>query len=297
MNSEYLKSLQSKSLEEKIIMTKERITQWYDYWNGLVCISFSGGKDSTVLLHIARSIYPDLQAIFVDTGLEYPEIRQFVKKISNVKWLRPQMSFSKVIKKYGYPIISKQQARYISDVQNTSDRNKATCNLRLTGFNRRGIYCPSMRISKKWIPLTKAPFKVSSYCCDIIKKKPLKKYHKKHNLHPMIGIMAEDSRQRQLHYYNHGCNNFKSSDPVSWPLSFWTTDDIWEYIKRFNVPYSKIYDMGESRTGCMFCLFGVHLEKEPNRFQRMKNTHPKQYDFCINKLGCGDVLDFIGVNY
>ena len=51
------------------------------------------------------------------------------------------------------------------------------------------------------------------------------------------------------------------------------------------------------RTGCMFCMFGCHLEKDPNRFQRMKITHPKQYDFCINKLGVGKVLNYIGVGY
>ena len=54
---------------------------------------------------------------------------------------------------------------------------------------------------------------------------------------------------------------------------------------------------GCDRTGCMFCMFGVHLEKQPNRFQRMALTHPKQYEFCIHKLGCGAVLDFLGVPY
>ena len=73
--------------------------------------------------------------------------------------------------------------------------------------------------------------------------------------------------------------------------------DIWTYLKLYKIPYSKIYDMGEKRTGCMFCMFGVHLEKGRNRFQRMKITHPKQYDYCINKLGCGKVLDFINVPY
>lgn len=54
---------------------------------------------------------------------------------------------------------------------------------------------------------------------------------------------------------------------------------------------------GVSRSGCMYCMFGVHLEKEPNRFQRMQATHPRQYDYCINRLGCKEVLDFIGVPY
>lgn len=61
--------------------------------------------------------------------------------------------------------------------------------------------------------------------------------------------------------------------------------------------HGKLMTTGASRTGCMFCMLGVHLEKEPNRFQRMAVTHPQLYDYCINKLGCGKVLDYIGVNY
>lgn len=75
---------------------------------------------------------------------------------------------------------------------------------------------------------------------------------------------------------------------------------------------NQYYTTGRNRTGCVFCMFGCHLEKEPNRFQRLKETHPKLYDYCINGgkynedgvwqpskdgLGIGHVLDFIGVNY
>ena len=90
---------------------------------------------------------------------------------------------------------------------------------------------------------------------------------------------------------------FDSKIPISRPMLFWLEDNIWEYIKANNIQYSKIYDMGESRTGCMWCMFGVHLEKNPNRFQRMKNTHPKIYNYCINKMELGKVLDTIGVEY
>ena len=103
-----LQQMQSLPLGAKIEMTKRRIREWYDYWNGQVYVSFSGGKDSTVLLNIARELYPDIEAVFVDTGLEYPEIRQFVQTFENVTILRPKMRFDEVIKKYGYPIISKE---------------------------------------------------------------------------------------------------------------------------------------------------------------------------------------------
>lgn len=83
-----LRTLQALPLDIKILKTKQRIKEWYDHWDGQVYISFSGGKDSTVLLDIARSIYADLPAVFIDTGLEYPEIRNFVKTFDNVTWVK-----------------------------------------------------------------------------------------------------------------------------------------------------------------------------------------------------------------
>ena len=106
----------------------------------------------------------------------------------------------------------------------------------------------------------------------------------------------------------YGCNAFDKKRPTSQPLSFWTEQDILRYIKEFNIPYAKVYGdiveengilrcTGEPRTGCFACMYGVHLEKEPNKFQRMKVSHPKLYNYCINGLGLGEVLDFIGVKY
>jgi len=293
-----IKQRQSLSLDEKIKLSKERIIEWYEFGDGKVSISFSGGKDSTVLLNLVRSIYPEIPAIFVNTGLEYPEIKTFVKTIDNVIWLRPKIPFHKVIDKYGYPVVSKIQARFISDVQKATEKNRATVNLRLTGINRKGEYCPSMKISKKWLRLINSGFKISDKCCDIIKKEPFHKYQKKNKRLPIIGTMAHESNRRLRDYLKTGCNSFKSkTNPISMPIAFWLENDIWNYLKKYNVPYSKIYDMGERRTGCMFCMFGVHLEKEPNRFQRMKYTHPKYYKYCMEKLGLNKILDYIGVNY
>ena len=104
-----LYQMQSLSLKAKISMTKRRISEWVDmYGKDGVYVSFSGGKDSTVLLDIARQLYPNIKAVFVDTGLEYTEIRLFVKTVSNVDWIRPKLTFRQVIEKYGYPFISKE---------------------------------------------------------------------------------------------------------------------------------------------------------------------------------------------
>ena len=89
---EDLKYFQAMPLDIKVAMTKTRIREWVkEYGIDGVFIAFSGGKDSTVLLHIARQMYPNIKAVFVDTGLEYPEIRRFVKTFDNVEILRPKM--------------------------------------------------------------------------------------------------------------------------------------------------------------------------------------------------------------
>lgn len=118
---EELKELQSKSLEEKIQISTARIIEWYENWGGAVYISNSGGVDSTVLSDLVHRVYPDVPDVFVDTGLEYPELREFIKSKPNVITLYPTMNFVEVIKKYGYPLISK-------DVSEKVYNNKITPN-------------------------------------------------------------------------------------------------------------------------------------------------------------------------
>jgi 3'-phosphoadenosine 5'-phosphosulfate sulfotransferase (PAPS reductase)/FAD synthetase len=308
MDTDKLRELQSLDLEHKLILTKGRIQEWYEHWDGKVYVSFSGGKDSTVLLHIVRQLYPEAPAVFCDTGLEYPEIRQFVKSINGVVWLKPKATFMQVIDKYGYPIIRKEVAHAIESVR----RNPYCKNSKklLTGYmsdGKKTVFC----IPETWKYLIGTPFKISEKCCYCMKKKPFMQYEKANKRAMMTGEMASDSMSRKTEYIANGCNAYNLKRPKSTPLGFWLESDIWEYIRTFNVPYSKIYDMGYDHTGCMFCCFGCHLEPEPNRFQRMQVTHPKQYDYCINGgqfvngkwgpskegLGLGFVLDYIGVPY
>ena len=284
-----LKQRQSLPLDAKIKLSLDRIRKFYDYFNGNVYISFSGGKDSTVLLNLVRSLYPKIPAVFVNTGLEYPEIVKFVKTKENVIWIKPKMNFKDVIEKYGYPVVSKEVAKQIREIRNTkSDKLK---NRRLYGINKK-----SGRLSDKWKYLINAPFKISDYCCDVMKKRPFKVWEKQTGNKPIIGMMVSDSRSRlRLYIKSGGCNAFNASRPTSNPLMVWNENDIWEYIRKYNIPYSSIYDMGYHRTGCMFCMFGVHLEEKPNRFQLMERTHLKLYKYCMNDLGCKKVLDYIGV--
>ena len=118
MTNDQLRQLQALPLDIKIRKTEQRIREWYEHWEGDVYVSFSGGKDSTVLLDIVRRLYPDVPAVFSDTGLEYPEIKEFVKTFPNVTIVRPKHSFKEILTKYGYPIISKEIAGCVRNAKN-----------------------------------------------------------------------------------------------------------------------------------------------------------------------------------
>lgn len=288
-----LKQRQKLPLKTKILMSKRRIRDWYRHWHGKVYISFSGGKDSTVLLHLVRSIYPNCPAVFVKTGLQYPEIREFVKVKNNITQIRPEKTFRWIIKNCGYPIITKMQAGYIDDYRNGSEYMK-----KLRWVGKDYGYGKQYKIHDKWKYLVNAPFKISKKCCYYMKKKPFRKYNKETGRKAYVGIMATDSSQRKKQYLQHACNAYKLEK--SRPIAFWRTQDIWDYIRKYNLRYSSIYDKYEGMvksTGCIFCMFGVHLESNPNRFHVLRKTHPKLYNYCIKELGIGKVLDYIGVDY
>lgn len=301
ISKEELNRRLSLSLDDKIQWAREVIIEFFAQFNGEVYISFSGGKDSQVLLHIARSMFPNIPAVFCDTGLEYPEIRAHVKKFDNVVWMKPKMKFPEVIRTFGFAVASKEVAQKVGELLTTKS---------LKLFNKR-LYGDSKGNGKlpiKWRSLLTAPFKVSGKCCDIFKKEPFRRYERLTGRKPIQGTTTEESTLRVTSYMKTGCNSFEAGKEKSRPMSIWTETDVWEYAGRYGLRFAEVYYdrvvdgrliKGSDRTGCQFCLFGIHLEKnkDMNRFQKMKITHRRQYDYCINVLGIGKVLDFIGVKY
>ena len=434
-----LRQWQSLPLSVKLSMTKQRIRDWVrEYGEDGVYVAFSGGKDSTVLMDIVRNQcgYKDVPGVFVDTGLEYPEIREFVKTYDNIEWLKPKMNFKAVIDKYGYPMISKEVSecvygakKYLQAIteqinseqtDRQTDRQQPpykyfyekTCGLgkyaknveggqitsianstdfanmlnekaqsREGGSNVRlalmmGMYTRDCQIkARETIPnedrsaysqekykfFLDAPFDISSQCCNVMKKEPSHRYGDETGRKAITGQMADESRLRTQQWLANGCNGFDLKRPVSNPMAFWTEQDVlkyiliyidtplkeaWEninnknrkkrkisrkYLKKNNyrktaicsvygdivIDYDKenncdgqmnladlepqfgsfevadrpLTTSGCKRTGCMFCGYGCHLEKSPTRFERMKITHPKQYDYIMRPIEQG------GLNY
>jgi 3'-phosphoadenosine 5'-phosphosulfate sulfotransferase (PAPS reductase)/FAD synthetase len=304
-----LQQRQSLPLEAKVIFTLDRIRKWIDHYDGDVYIAFSGGKDSTVLLDLVRQVKKDVPAVFFNTGLEYPEIVSFATSLDNVEVIRPKMTFKAVLERYGYPYPSKRVAQYIHEVQSAKDKNSRTMKLRLTGVKSNGEVCKLGMIPIKYQHLCFGPYRFSAQCCKIMKKNPAYQYEKTTGRKPFLGMTAGESFLRTTQYLQHGCNAFNLKRPVSWPMAIWTEQDVLEYIYTRNLSYSPIYgdiykgddglfhNTGYPRTGCMFCMFGVHLEPRPNRFQRMAVTHPKLWDYCINQLGIGEVMEYLNLPY
>lgn len=292
-----MKQRQALPLEAKVAFTQHRIKAWYLHYYGDVYVSFSGGKDSTVLLTLVKDMFPDVPAVFCDTGLEYPEVRELALRKADVV-LKPKMNFKQVIEKYGYPIPSKEQAQFIRQARHSTEHMKS---IRL-GDGR-------FSVSERWRKLVYAPFEVSEKCCDVMKKKPFDEYKNETGSARMTAMMAYESSQRERRYMKLGCNSFSDKNPSSMPMAIWTEQDVLRFIKQEGIEYASCYgdivDDGlgglkctrEGRTGCMFCMFGIQFDSTPNRFQRMERDYPKQYDYCINKLGIGRVLDYVGIPY
>lgn len=145
----YLRQMQGLPLIVKVRKSQLRIREWYEHFDGNVYVSFSGGKDSTVLAHLVHELYPDVPLVFSNTGLEYPEIQSFARKMG-AEFVRPKMMFSEVISKYGYPIISKEVAEaiyYARKIRNGGETERRRCNLNGTATKEEAEYIRNATIS------------------------------------------------------------------------------------------------------------------------------------------------------
>jgi 3'-phosphoadenosine 5'-phosphosulfate sulfotransferase (PAPS reductase)/FAD synthetase len=128
-----------------------------------------------------------------------------------------------------------------------------------------------------------------------MKKNPIHKYEKETGLKPITGQRAGESILRMQQYNKDGCTVFTEGKERCNPLSFWTDQDIWEYIKQENLEIPPEYEWLD-RTGCMFCMFGLARDGTPNRFDKMKEHNPRQYAYCMNNLGIEEFMKYLEEN-
>lgn len=293
-----LNLLQSLSLDIKIMKSKLYIYEAVNNF-GLenIYVSYSGGKDSTVLSHLVRQMYPDILHIFSNTTCEYPETLKQVLWEKNVNGMNLQIAlpidrygkrwnFRRVVEQEGFPLFSKVASNAIRTYRRAkSDLTKQNSIDYITRRFKRYLEYKDYNISDK--------------CCEKLKKDPIKKLAKKLGMRcAIIGTLAAESRQRELDWVNFGCNVFEAKkDKQCRPLSFWTEKDIYDYIELYNLKVSELYSMGYTRNGCMFCGFGIEQDivNGKNRFERLAETHPKSYKYLLDNFK--DILDICKIKY
>lgn len=313
MSVELLRIKQAYPLGMKVCLTKKAIREFVDvYGIDGVYVPYSGGKDSTVLLHIIQSMYGNqIPAVFSNTKNEFDSIIKQVNymksEYGNLEIVMSEKNIEDVIKEHGYPVVSKKTSRMLRDIKNPTEKNKATVNLYKTGVKADGTKS-RFKLAKKYQYLIEAPFKISEKCCDELKKKPFKEYEKITGRKPIIATMAHESQFRRDSYIKHGCNNFDKG--ASTPMGFWLEQDVLKYIVINKLKIASVYGeiikagakyklTGEQRTGCVACILGMEFERnqDKNRIQRLKDIEPKKYDYVVNKLGFKDVLDYMNYRY
>lgn len=268
------------SLEDKITLAENIIIEEYMKNNGNIFLSFSGGKDSTILRHIALRLFPELRSVFSNTTNELNEVVRYVKTFSNIITVFPKMTFKKVMQTKGFPLISKEVSQKADELKYTN--GKKTRMLRFYG-NKKG----DSKQSNKWYYLSEQKFDITNKCCDILKKDPLNKWAKENgNPKPLIALMSDESRLRQqLALYGK-----EGTKIYPFLRTGWTEKDIWAYAEKFNIRFAECYYdrwidgilvPKRDRTGCEFCMFGIDQEKE-DRFERSRILSPKKYENTMN---------------
>lgn len=322
----------------KVNLAESRIWEWVETCdrNGKNCHVSVGGLDSITLLMLVRRTIPsrDIPAISI-TYLEDRSIQQVHKQLGVIP-VKPFKSQAAVINEFGFPVISKAKASKIEYIQVPNQPKQTYIHAIMTGdMGEQGHFEHSEKIKlpDKYIKLfggyyaehrpdlscRVAPFKVSAKCCKYMKEDPADAWAKEHNSWPFLGLMQSEGGQRELGLLRNGCNYVGKNTARSCPLNYFSRQDLLQLALELEVPVPKIY--GEivrdtdgtlrttraQRTGCSMCGFGIHIEKRPHRFDRLREDNPKAWEYWMKncctdpetgeKYGWGRVLDYIGVGW
>lgn len=286
-----------KTLDEKVTEACHRIEELYYETDGKCYISFSGGKDSTVLLALVKlceEVYtiPEngIPAVFSNTGIELGVTVDFVRWCRenwypNIVMIRPEHSFDWCLKNYGKPMMSKVRAEFLNRWQKGARTDSIYMNF-IVGITKTGHHASRTKIADKDCHMLSDDFRIrsSAKCCTVLKKKPFLKYEKENGIKGYAsGIRTDEGGARTLNVYarqktqgNRICTTISGDIIRKAPIIDWSDSDMDEFIEKYNVPLSDAYTKyGFHRTGCIGCPFNrsawfdlkyLH-DHEPNRYK------------------------------
>ena len=331
------KQKQALPYEAKVTHAILRAREFYDEIVGNrranVHVSVGGLDSITLLIFLRKYIDPDIPGVSV--SIVEDKGNQEIHKQLGVISLAPYRSKVQVLQEFGFPVISKEKAAKISLLQHPTEKNATVRHAIMTGeCGKQGGYRTGtrMQLPHKWLELfggpenerygttyQTAPFKVSADCCDYMKENPCNDWAKQNNSYPYLGLMASEGGRREKSLVANGCNYYGKTTTRSCPFAIFTRQDLLQLALDLEVPVPRAY--GEivrdtdgtlrttraQRTGCSMCGFGIHLEKRPHRFDRLREDNPKEWEFwmknCVTdeqtgaRYGWGRVLDYIGVEW
>ena len=297
---ELIKMRTKLSLDEKIQFAINRIRHFYNStaFHTTPAISFSGGLDSSVMLHLVRSEFKHFPAVFFDTGVEYIELKKFVKNTPNLIIKKPEKNFIQVCNEYGIPAVSKTVAHAIAICQRAKEAGVRCETEKYFDPEYKSLYNCS-----KYKYLIDCGIKIGCYCCDVLKKNPVKKSH----YSVFVGTKMEDSILRRNVLLNNGGCFFARKSTLT-PIAYFTEQDVLEYILLYDVPYcrdiygdiktnknGKLTTSLETHTGCKCCLFGIFNDRE--RIIRLRKKEPLFVENLFKYTQYKQLLDLLKIEY
>jgi hypothetical protein len=335
MNYRAMMQKQALPYETKKQYARQRAIEFFETITGRdenVHVSVGGLDSITLFLFLNKYCRLGVPGVSV-SALEDKSIREIHRQLGIIS-IPPDMSKSKVIEAFGFPVISKAKASKIEHLQTPNSKKQTFIHAIMTGdMGEQGHFGHSdnIKLPDKWLKLfgghysqhrpdidcAIAPFSVSAKCCTHMKERPADRWARQHNSHPYLGLMASEGGQREMGLVKNGCNYYGKTTTRSCPFAIFMRQDLLRLAIELDVPIPKIY--GEikknvsgnlcttraQRTGCSMCGFGIHIEKRPHRFDRLREDNLKEWEYWMysccsdesGKYGWGRVLDWIGVEW
>lgn len=263
-------------LQDRIQKIQQIINQ---YGEDNFYISFSGGKDSTVLSHLVDHALPhnNIPRVYADTGIDFNMVHDFVvdmaKHDKRVVIIKPTIPIIPMLQKYGYPFKSKHHSNAVCRFQENGLTKWVNFYLQ-EGYNWSANRCPKKlkyQFDESWDTL-----KISDKCCVKLKEEPLKKWQEENNRpFAIIGLMIEEGGRRQsakcLAWKNKNRFNFQPLVAVTKEWENW-------YIEQYDIEICAIYKepYNFERTGCKGCPFNIHIQKELDTLEKYFPAERKQ---------------------
>lgn len=265
-------------LQDRLGVIRDTINKYgEDTW----CISYSGGKDSTVVSKLVDLAIPGnkIPRVYANTGIEWQKMVDHIKKQmeqdDRIVMIKPQVNVKKVLEDYGYPFKSKQHSFYVRVYQrNGMDSKAVQFYLKDTGGK---FDCPD-RLRYQFTEEFKQRLKINDSCCKYMKEKPLDQYKKDHNRpNQILGLMAEEGGRRA----SVNCVTLIGRKVSFHPLSKVTKE--WEdwFIKEYDIDLCELYKppYNFDRTGCKGCPFSLHLQEQLSMMEQYFPAERKQCEY------------------